>query len=436
VDGNSYAPFRSDSDLHDFIRMNSGLDGDPDIEAGWSSVEQYLLRFDRKAAVNVAYVIGNSALRINGVGWESTPATAAQVEDMKAMLREGMEEGAFGISTGLDYPPGSYADTAELVSLSEQAARLGGIYHTHVRYQLGDRFLDPFREALEIGRRSGVGVHVTHFYQRVPVAGGAETMLELLEDARVEGLDITFDSYPYTLSSTRLSIVLPQWAQEGGPARLVEVLKSAEGRERLRAEVQPRGPSWQEMWLTNFKRPHNHRFEGRSVAEAAIMLAISEVDAICDLLIDEQLRVCYVTAGGNGNTLPKFVSHPLSMVGSDGVLLGDFPSPRTYGTFPVILSQFARMEGFLTLAEAVRKMTSFPAQRLGLTDRGLVRDGLRADLVVFDPASVAAPATRSEPKRYPVGIDNVIVNGELVVENGHHTGARAGRALRRGRTIA
>jgi N-acyl-D-amino-acid deacylase len=275
---------------------------------------------------------------------------------------------------------------------------------------------------------------VTHFYQRVPVAGAAETMLELLENARVEGLDLTFDSYPYTLSSTRLSIVLPQWAQEGGPGRLLEVLKSADARGRLRDEVRPRGPSWQEMWLTNFKQPHNHRFEGRSVAEAAILLGTSEVDAVCDLLVDEQLRVCYVTAGGNGNTLPKFVAHPLSMVGSDGVLLGDFPSPRTYGTFPVILSQYARMEGFLTLAEAVRKMTSFPAQRLGLSDRGLLRDGMRADLVVFDPSSVAAPATRSEPKQYPAGIDYVIVNGEVVVEGGRHTGARPGRALRHGRS--
>jgi N-acyl-D-amino-acid deacylase len=434
VDGNSYAPFRSSTDLRDFVRLNSGLDGDPDVPLSWSSVEQYLLAFDHKAAVNVAYVIGNSPLRINAVGWDARPATNAELEDMKAMLREGMEEGAFGISTGLDYPPGSYADTSELAQLSAQAARLGGIYHTHVRYQLGDRFLDPFREALDIGRQSGVPVHVTHFYQRLPVAGAAESMLGLLEGAREEGLDVTFDSYPYPLSSTRLLIVMPQWAQEGGPARLLEVLRSPDARERLRREVGPRGPSWQEMWLTNFKQPHNHRFEGRSVSEAAIMLESSEVDAICDLLVDEDLRVCYVTAGGNANTLPKFVAHPLSMVGSDAVLLGDFPSPRTYGTFPVILSEFVRMEGFLTLAQAIRKMTSFPAQRLGLSDRGLLRDGMRADVVVFDPTAVSAPATRSRPKQFPTGIDYVIVNGEVVIDEGRHTAALPGRALRRGRT--
>jgi N-acyl-D-amino-acid deacylase len=434
VDGNSYAPFRSPGDLADFVRLNSGLDGDPELDQRWATVEDYLRVFDRRVAVNVAYLIGNSPLRINAVGWERVPSSDRQLKDMRAMLREGMEEGAFGISTGLDYPPGSYADTDELVALSVQAARLGGIYHTHVRYRLGDRFLDPFREAIEIGRRSEVPVHITHFYQRVPVAGGADRMLGLVEEARAGGLDVTFDSYPYTLSSTRLLIVLPDWAQEGGPARLMDVLRSPEARARLRDEVEPRGPSWQEMWLTNFARERNHRFEGRSIAEAAAMLDRHEVDAVCDLLVDEDLRVCYVSAGGNGNTLHKFVAHPQSMVGSDGVLLGDYPSPRTYGTFPVILSEFVRMEGYLSLREAVRKMTSFPAQRLGLSDRGLLRDGMRADIVVFDPAAIAAPATRSRPKQFPNGVDHVIVNGSVVVDGGRHTGALAGRALRRGRT--
>jgi N-acyl-D-amino-acid deacylase len=433
VDGNSYAPFRSSADLADFVRMNAGLDGDPVLDQSWSTVAEYLLAFDRKAAVNIAYVIGNSPLRINAVGWEDREARPSQLEDMKAMLREGMEEGAYGISTGLDYPPGSYASTDELVALCEQGAKLGGIYHTHVRYGLGDRFLDPFREAIDIGRRSGISVHVTHFYQRNPILGGAQQMLRLLEDAREAGLDVTFDSYPYSLSSTRLTILLPGWVQDGGPQRLLAALRSPEARERLRREVAPRGPSWQDMWVTNFKKSANHGYEGRSIAEVAALRGTSEVDAVCDLLLDEDLRVCYVAAGGNGNTLPKFVAHPLSMVGSDAVLLGDFPSPRTYGTFPVILAEYVRMEGFLSLPEAVRKMTSFPAQRLGLGDRGLLRDGMRADAVIFDPVKVSAPATRRAPKQFPSGIDFVIVNGSVVVESGRHTGALPGRALRRGR---
>ncbi|MEK7814556.1 MAG: D-aminoacylase [Chloroflexota bacterium] len=436
VDGNSYAPFHSREDLLQFVELNSGLDGNPPLPGSWSSVAEYLLMFDGQVAVNIAYIIGNSPIRICAMGWEDRPASESDVHNMRAILREGMEEGAFGISTGLDYPPGSYADTDELVRLSEQAAMLGGIYHTHVRNTLGDRFLDPLREAIEIGRRSGIPCHITHLYQRVTAPGGGRRLLQLVEDAREEGLDVTFDSYPYTLSSTRLLILLPQWCQSGGPRRLKEVLRSGEGRERLRQEVRPRGPSWNETWLTYFKRPHNHQYEGRSLGDIAEMRGQNPVDALCDLLLEEDLQISYVAPGPNGATLPEFVKHPLSMVGSDAVLLGDFPSPRTYGTFPVILSEFVREERIMSLPEAIRKMTSFPAQRLGLPDRGLLRDGFKADVVVFDPLQVQAPATRQNPKVFPRGIEYVIVNGVPVVDQGQHTGALPGRALRRGRASA
>ena len=433
VDGNSYAPFLDRADLRKFIELNSGLDGAPDLAQEWSTVAEYLSLFDRRASVNVAYIIGNAPLRICAVGWRDQTATGSQVENMRALLREGMEEGAFGISTGLDYPPGSYADTQELVQLSREAARLGGIYHTHVRNSLGDRFLDPFKEAIDIGRQSDIPCHLTHLYQRVTAPGGARKVLGLVEDGREEGLDVTFDSYPYIYSSTRLLIIFPQWAQDGGPEPLKEVMRSREGRERLRREISPRGPSWEDMWLTYFKHPHNHRFEGRSIAEIAEMTGKDEVDTVCDLLLEEDLQTSYVTIGPNGHTLPDFVTHPLSMVGSDAVLLGDFPSPRTYGTFPVILSELVREEKAMTLEYAIRKMTSFPAQRLGIPDRGLLRDGMKADIVVFDPDTVRAPATRRQPKQYPVGIEYVIVNGQVVIEQGRHTGTLAGRALRRGR---
>ena len=235
IDGCSYAPFRSHDDFHRFVEMNSGLDGNPPLPGQWSTVEQYLDMFNHRVAVNVAYILGNSPVRICAMGWEDRRPTAAELTDMKAILREGMEEGGYGISTGLDYPPGSYADTAELVELSREAARLGGIYHTHVRYSLGDRFLDPFKEALDIGRQSGIPIHITHFYQRTTSLGGATRMLGLVEDAREEGMDVTFDSYPYAFSSTRLLIVIPQWAHNGGPEHLKEVLRAPEMRDRMRA---------------------------------------------------------------------------------------------------------------------------------------------------------------------------------------------------------
>jgi N-acyl-D-amino-acid deacylase len=433
VDGNSYAPFTSDEDFRRFVQLNSGLDGNPPLPGRWSTVEQYLAMFTNRVAVNVVYILGNSPLRICALGWENRPASARELANMKALLRVGMEEGAFGLSTGLDYPPGSYADTTELIELSREAARLGGIYHTHVRYSLGDRFLDPFKEALDIGHGSGVPVHITHFYQRTTYPGGAARMLGLVEDARELGLDVTFDSYPYPFSSTRLLILIPQWAHDGGPEKLTAVLRAPEMRARLRDEIRPRAGSWHDMWLTNFRHAHHHKFEGRTIAEVAEMLGKHPVDAVCDLLVEEELELSFVSAGVNAATLPKFVSHPLSMVGSDALLIGEYPNPRTYGTFPLILAEYVREERVLALPDAIRKMTSFPAQRLGLPDRGLLRDGFKADIVVFDPRTVKALATRGQPKQFPIGIEYVIVNGKAVVDRGKHTGVLAGRALRRGR---
>ena len=433
IDGNSYAPYRTRDDLLAFIELNSGLEGNPPLPGYWSTVSEFLDMFDRKVAVNVCYVVGNSPIRIATIGWHDRPASPDDLANMKAVLREAMEEGAFGISTGLDYPPGNYADTDELVELSKEAAKLGGIYHTHCRHKLGDRSLDPFREAIEIGRRSGIPSHITHFYQRGGSKHSAERLLQLVEDARDEGLDVTFDSYPYIYSSTRLLILFPDWIHDGGPKKVREALASEEARERLRKEVEPRASSWQDMWVTYFKKPHNHRYEGRSLEELAIMTGKHVVDAMCDLLLDEDLQVSYVSAGGSLHTLPKFVAHPCSMVGSDAVLLGDFPSPRTYGCFPVILAEFVREENWLSLPDAIRKMTSFPAQRLGIPDRGLLRDGMKADVVVFHPKNVTAPATRRNPKQFPIGIEYVLVNGEVAVDQGRPTGVLAGRALRHGR---
>ena len=432
VDGNSYAPFKSHEDFLRFVQLNSGLDGNPSLPGNWSSVPEYLSMFDNKVAVNIAYIVGNSPLRIGTVGWDNRPATGQELENMKSLLRESMEEGAFGMSTGLDYPPGSYANTDELVELSSEAALLGGIYHTHVRYRLGDRYLDPFREAVEIGRRSGVPVHITHLFRRMTHPGGARRLLELVDDARSEGLDVTFDCFPYPYGGTRILIVFPEWAHDGGPEKLKEVLRSPEARERLRHEVEPRGRGWDEMWLTYFKQPHNRLYEGRSVAEVAETMGTHPVDALCDLLLDEDLQVSYFAASIDPATIADFVVHPLQMVGSDALLLGDYPPPMAYGTFPIILAEIVREERKLSLPEAIRKMTSYPAQRLGIPDRGLLRDGMKADIVVFDPKTIKAHATRQNPRQLSTGVDYVIVNGKVVIDGGNHTGALPGRALRHG----
>ena len=433
VDGNSYAPFREEADRRRFIELNSGLDGNPPLPSGWSSVEQYLALFDRRVAVNICYLVGNSPLRIAAVGWDERPATRDELADMRALLREAMEEGAWGLSTGLDYPPGSYADTAELVHLSEEAARLGGIYHSHVRYRLGDRFLDPFREALDIGRRSGIGCHITHFYQRLYTPGSATDMLGLVERARDEGVDVTFDSYPYVYSSTRLLIMFPDWVHNGGPDRVRAALSSPQDRERLRSEVRPRGQSWGDIWLTYFKQPANHLYEGRTVEEVALMRGQHPVDACATCCWKKTCRPRTPRSPATRRPCRSSWRIRCRWSAATRCCWATFPSPRTYGCFPIILGKFARDEGVLSLPAAIRKMTSFPAQRLGLSARGLLRDGCVADVVVFDPRTVSAPATRADPKQLAVGIEHVFVNGTPVIDSGVHTAALPGRALRRGR---
>lgn len=439
VDGLSYAPFTDPDDLEAMVVMNAGLDGRPPISADWSSVASYLARFDEGVSVNVALMVGNTALRIGALGWNDVAADERAVADLRARLREAMEEGAFGVTSGLDYPPGAYATTDELAQLANEAARLGGFYHTHVRYALGDRYMDPFREAIEIGRRGGAPAHITHFYHRPTYPGEPADLLALVDDARAEGLDVTYDSYPSEWASTRLLIMIPLWVQEGGPARTKERLADAGVRARIRDELATRGVMYAnegglaDVRLGAFTRPEHLPYEGRTLGAFIAESGKEPVDAICDLLLAEDLRTNQVTPGPHGPTLGPFIGHPVGMIGTDSVFVGEKPSPRTYGSFPRVLGQFVRDEALLSLEEAVRKMTSAPAARLGLRDRGVIREGAVADLVVFDPATVRSTATYEEPRRFPDGIPFVIVAGQVVVGDGRHTGATPGRALRRGR---
>lgn len=441
VDGNAYAPFPDRQDLLDFVTLNGGLDGRPDdtVAYDWDTVASYLTRFDHATSVNIAFLVGNSPLRIAALGWDDVPADDRALDRMRKMLREAMEEGAFGLSSGLDYPPGAYATTAELAALANEAGRAGAIYHTHVRYALGDRFLDPFREAIEIGRRGEAPAHITHFYHRSTFAGSPEQMLALVDDARAEGLDVTFDAYPYEWSSTRLLILMPLWVQEGGPARTKERLADPAVRARIREELRARGTLFagpgglNDIRLGYFALPEHRRWEGATIGEVLAETGAEPVDLLCDLLLAEDLRVNEVTPGPHLDGIRRFYRHPVAMVGTDSVFVGDRPSPRTYGSFPRILGQFVRDEHLLGLEEAVHKMTGAPAARLGLTTRGRLANGLAADLVVFDPATVRALATYEEPRRFPEGIEHVIVDGRLVVDGGVHTGALPGRSLHHGR---
>ena len=432
IDGNSYAPFHNPDDLDRMIRINSGLDGDPELPGRWGSVTEYLDMFDRKVAVNIAYLVGNSPLRVGAMGWGMKAAGKKDLETQKSLLREAMSEGAFGISTGLDYPPGNYADTDELVELSKEAAKLGGFYHTHVRYRLGDGYLDPFREAIEIGKRSGIPIHLTHMERRPTNPGGLKRIFHLVESARDDGMDVTFDCYPYQYGGTRILILFPDWVHDGGPEMIVQRLGDREVRKRLRSELGIANMSLSDIWLTYFKQPQNKIYEGKSVEAVAEMRKQHPVDALCDLLLEEDLRISFKALTLDARAIPDLIAHPLYMVGSDALLIGDFPTPMGYGTFPVILSEIVREERKLSLQDAIRKMTSYPALRVGITDRGMIRDGLKADLVVFDADEIRAHATAQQPKELSTGVEYVIVNGTVVIDQGRHTGALPGRALKRG----
>ena len=432
IDGISHAPFKSHDELNRYIWLDSGLNGYPPMPADWLTVADYLGKFDNTVAVNVAYILGNSPARIWSVGWNDRPATAAETADMRAVVREAMEEGAWGLSTGLDYPPGAYASTDELVELSETAASLGGIYHTHTRASLrAQGLLAPWEEAVEIGRRSGIPVHLTHYRQSEQGAGSHLDYLGLVEDARADGMDVTFDCYTYPYSGTTITIGLPHWAKDGGPERLIEALRDPKDRARMAAEVSRE--RLENNWLTNFNRPSNKKYEGMLITDIAAMRNQEPAEALFDLILEENLGISTVGLGTNPQTLPAFVSHPAGMIASDAILFGEYPNPRTYGCFPIVLAEFVRAEKHLRLPEAIRKMTSFPAQRLGIPDRGVLRDGFRADIVVFNPDTVKTHATREDPHHYPVGIEFVIVNGQVVIERDENTGALPGRALRRGR---
>jgi len=452
VDGLSYVPFPNADDLEAMVHMNAGLDGDPRDDEGargtggrgkaiaidWATVENVLARYDSGTAVNIAQLVGNTPLRIAALGWDDVPTTPASTENMRSRLREAMEQGAFGVSSGLDYPPGAYATTDELAALANEAAKLGGMYHTHVRYALGDRFLDPFREAIEIGRRGEAPAHITHFHHRQTFPGTADQMLELVDIAVAAGQDVTFDLYPYEWASTRLLILIPIWVQSGGPAKTKERLADPAVRDRIRQELAARGQLFagsgglRDIRIGYLRRPENLRWEGRTLGELIDDAGTDPVDTLCDLLLAEDLRPNEITPGPHLEGTRRFLRHPGAMIGTDSVFVGVRPSPRTYGSYPRIVGQFVRDEALLGLEEAVRRMTSAPAARLGLRDRGVIRDGAIADLVVFDPATVRSDATIDEPNRSPEGIDHVIVAGTPVVEGGRATDALPGRALRRG----
>lgn len=423
ADGLSYAPL-SPARLAEVRRYLAALYGNPaDLDWTWSSVADFLARFDRQVADNVFYVVPHQALRLETGGWRSGPATPDELRQMRNLLRQGLAEGARGLGTGLDYFPHGTSSTDELVGLCEVVAEAGGVYVTHVRYhQLG--VVDAVRETIEIAQRTGVKVLISHLRNRAP--------LPLIDEALARGLDIAFDTYPYNAGSSVLLSFLPAWAHEGGPDALIERLREPAVRQRLREELHPRlAGDLGTIRLCYLEAESLRAYEGRSLADVLAERGTDVVETICDLLLETDLAAGWIShGGGTEEDLLACMRHPAHMASTDGILVGGVPHPRAWGTYPRYLGRYVREQGILGLEDCVRRMTSMPASRFDLRDRGLVREGWAADLVVFDPATVEDRATYERPKQHPVGISHVVVNGTLVVDDGRHTGALPGQVLR------
>ncbi|MGQ4513070.1 amidohydrolase family protein [Streptomyces sp. DW26H14] len=385
---------------------------------------------------HLASLVGHGTLREAVVGPADRAATAAELDSMCRVLDEALGSGAAGLSTGLIYTPGSYADTAEVTALAAVAARHGKPYVTHLRDEMS-RVEAALEEAVRIARDSGAPLHVSHHKTAGRHGWGAtERTLPRLLALRAEGMDVTCDVYPYTAGSTGLAAMLPPWAHDGGTARLLERLRDTGERARMRAAIADGVAGWENTvgnggWdrISVAGAVRHPELHGRSIADIAAERGADTLDVVADLLLAEEGDVTIISHSMREDDVQRVLAAPFAMIGSDGVPKPGLPHPRWAGTFVRVLGRYVRELGLLGLPEAIHKMTGATAARFGLTGRGVLRDGGHADLVVLDPAAVADRATFADPLLVPSGIRLVVVAGSVVVEDGAVTAARPGRVL-------
>jgi N-acyl-D-amino-acid deacylase len=430
----------------------------PTADQPWTDFAGYFAVLEKQGiAVNLLSYIGLGTVRELVIGGDNRPPTADELIKMQGLVGAAMQQGAAGVSTGLIYPPNAYANLDELVALSTPAAAVGGRYASHLRHD-GKRLREGIEEAVAIGERARLPVHVFHIKVTGQQNFGRMTeVVEIVEAARARGVRVTADIYPYVASSTSLTATLPQWVMDGGVDKLVERLSDRTTRARVRRDMEDPNASWDNRYqsagtwanvqLASIGRQRglpstvdnpNAKYEGMRVADAAKAAGKDPFDFVFDLLRDTRASVGCVYFIMSEDDVKLAMRQPWVAVGSDGSALATegplragVPHPRNFGTFPRVLGKYVREEKVITLEEAVRKMTSLAAATLNLPDRGSIAPGKWADLVIFDPATVADQATFEQPFQYPVGIDIVIVNGQVVLDEGKHTNARPGKVLRR-----
>jgi len=418
------------------------------VTLDWRSLDEYLQRFEHaKPAINLGTFVGAGGIRTYVVGKDNRSATPGELELMRQLVAQAMEHGAFGVSSALEYVPDTFASTDELVELAKVARKYGGVYFTHQRSE-SDRIFQSLDEVFEIAQRAGISATIWHLkaaYQEN--SGKMPEVLQRIEAARSRGLDVAGSVYPYTRASNGLVACFPSWVSEGGTDKMLERLRDPAARARIRKEMDEPSTAWENEWrgsggargvtLIQVLNPELRKYEGMNFEEIGRQLGKDPKDAAMDIAIADHGNSQVVITIMNESDVRAAVSNPLLTYGSDspaqaedGPLSTTKAHPRAFGTFPRILAEYVRIEHTMRLEEAIRKMTSQAASRVGITDRGILRPRMMADIVVFDSAAIRDVATYNEPLRYSEGVKDVFVNGRPVVLGGRITDERPGRALR------
>ena len=442
-EGSSVAPLRGAA----ITEMQPRLDH-LHIQADWPDFARYFARLERQGiGINLASFVGATTIREIVIGVEDRAPSPVELERMRSLVREAMEQGAVGVSSSLEYPPAPYASTEELIALADEAAKFGGIYSTHMR-SYGDNIIIALDETFRIAREARIPVEVLHIeIAGKPNWGRMREVVGKIDEARVRGLDIATDTHAYTAWGNTMSAFVPPWAHVGGNAKLIERLKDPAMRARIKQDMATPSTTWENEWseisgpetvlidaVTNAAlRP----LQGQTLAAIAAANHKEPLDALLDILIEDNGFTYCTVFGFSEDDVGLALVQPWTSIGvdasgtaPDGLLGLGHPHPRAYGTFPRILRKYVREQHRLTLEDAIRKFTALPAARMRLGDRGLLKPGLAADLVIFDPDTITDHATYEVPKQLATGMQWVLVNGIAVIADGRMTGARPGKVLR------
>lgn len=424
------------------IDLSGPIFGHPEVTWEWSDLSGYFKRLaSGGTTVNVATLVGHGNIRASVIGLEDRAATAQEIETMKSLVQTAMDQGAFGFSTGLAYPPGAYASDEEIVELATVSSQAGGLYATHMRDQV-DGLVESVRETLKIGRQAKTKVLISH-HKSVGQRnyGKVQQTQALVEDAISNGLDVSSDIYPYLAGSSSMLMLLPPWVWSGSLMDILVRLRDSTARSRIARELETgllgwenrvRAVGWENIVIAHVGSERNRHLLELTVVEAGEKVGKSPLQFVCDLLLDERCNVGDLIRNSCEEDLRTVLTHPQTVIGSDGLDVGERPHPRLYGTFPKILGRYVREEAVFSLTTAVRKMSGQTADLFGLSALGYLRPGYRADVVVFDPATVRDTATYEDPRRFPVGIYHVLVGGVRSLIDGQLTGDHGGQVIRRG----